>query len=273
MNTLEMNCNHPMSPNPILNALQFEVHLADECNLNCQMCDHFSPLAKPNHLRADAFTCDVARLSALFHANATYIRLLGGEPLLNPQTPRIIEIARNAFPFAALELYTNGILLRQQTSEFWNSCAENALKIIVTKYPIGFDYPALERAAAHHGVAFAYSNPDTIKTSWHYPLDLIGGDAAENHAHCQLANRCVMLKNGYLYPCTVAPNIDHFNRYFGLRLPLERLDCISIYEDISGDDILSFLSKPIPFCRFCAVFRRTEEHQWAKSRRVLAEWT
>lgn len=27
-----------------------EVNLADHCNLNCQCCDHFSPIAKPTFL-------------------------------------------------------------------------------------------------------------------------------------------------------------------------------------------------------------------------------
>ena len=42
-----------------------EVNLADHCNLNCQCCDHFSPLAKPTFLDYDQYVKDLQRLSEL----------------------------------------------------------------------------------------------------------------------------------------------------------------------------------------------------------------
>lgn len=77
--------------------IQYEVHLADHCNLNCQMCDHFSPLANENFLSPDHYASDVERLSELFDHDANYIRLLGGEPLLHPQVVRFLKFQGSIF--------------------------------------------------------------------------------------------------------------------------------------------------------------------------------
>ena len=36
-----------------------EVNLADHCNLNCQCCDHFSPIASETFLDFDQYVCDI----------------------------------------------------------------------------------------------------------------------------------------------------------------------------------------------------------------------
>ncbi|GBF33353.1 hypothetical protein DCCM_2452 [Desulfocucumis palustris] len=254
--------------------IQFEVHLADHCNLNCQMCDHFSPLAEESYLTPEQFMRDIERLSYLFNECASYIRLLGGEPLLNPRVADMFSIARRGFPSANIELYTNGILLPDQNRLFWQSCCENAVNIVVTKYPIGFDYRKIELLCEEHGVRLFYNNPEPIKTSWHLPLDISGSNTAvEQHRKCDMANRCIMLKHGRLYPCTVAPNIEHFNRYFSMNLCLSPNDGIDIFEDVTAEQILSFLCMPIPFCRYCAIERQTYHHVWQTSKRQLSEWT
>ena len=82
-----------------------------------------------------------------------------------------------------------------------------------------------------------------------------------------------MLKNKKIYTCTVAPNIEHFNKYFNKNLPLCDNDGIDIYKVKSIDEILEFLSKPIPFCKYCNVNGRTFGHEWRRSEKLIEEWT
>ena len=42
-----------------------EVNLADHCNLNCQCCDHFSPIAKKTFLDFEQYVRDIHRISEL----------------------------------------------------------------------------------------------------------------------------------------------------------------------------------------------------------------
>ena len=46
--------------------LQLETHLVEHCNLNCQMCTHFSPLARPQCTEVESFSRDMQRLQELF---------------------------------------------------------------------------------------------------------------------------------------------------------------------------------------------------------------
>lgn len=258
-----------------LQQLQFEVHLVDHCNLNCQMCDHFSPLAEKYFLCPEEYECDIRRLSQIFNHQAKYIRLLGGEPLLHPQIVRFIQISRLYFPDTNLELYTNGLLLPKQTPDFWNACREFSTVIAVTKYPIDFDYTQVESLAQNNNVKLIYIivNDEVEKTSWHLPLDLKGKqDPIGNFFKCDMGNVCIFLKHGNLYPCTVAPNAIHFNHYFNKNIHLSDDDCINIYH-ADADDILEFLKNPIPFCKYCDIERRKENILWSTSQKKISEWT
>ena len=43
--------------------MHLEFHLADHCNLNCQCCDHFAPIADNYFLDLDEFERDMSRLA------------------------------------------------------------------------------------------------------------------------------------------------------------------------------------------------------------------
>lgn len=94
----------------------------------------------------------------------------------------------------------------------------------------------------------------------------------KGRAKCSHANNCIMLKDGWLYTCTVAPNIEHFNRKFGQTLYLSEKDSIDIYKAESIDEITKFLASPIPFCRYCNVNGREYDLEWGQSTKSISEW-
>ena len=201
---------------------------------------------------------------------------MGGEPLLHPDITQFMKIARNNFPNTRIEIVTNGILLNQQNEEFWNACKEFDVTIVPTKYPLNIDYDKAKETAKSYGVKYEYynNNEDILKTSFHIPLDVEGRqNAAENFTNCFHANWCVMLKNGKLYTCTVAPNIEHFNKHFGYSIPLSERDGIDIHKAESIDEILEFLARPIPFCKYCNVNGRSYGRKWGTSKKDISEWT
>lgn len=257
-------------------SLRFSVHLVEHCNLNCWGCDHFSPLAQNEFTDPMRFEKDFRRLSELFHGNARRIRLMGGEPLLHPQINAFLQIARTCFKKAKINVVTNGVLLMQMGDDFWDTCRQFAINIEITKYPIHLNLAAIQQKAHNSGVTLEfYGKTDvTQKTSYHVPLDVTGGqEPRRNYFHCFHANNCIFLKDGRLYTCTVAPNIGHFNAYYGLAIPLTQADAIDIYQAKSAREIMRFLAKPIPFCRYCLVEKRTFNHPWRTSERDISEWT
>ncbi len=251
-------------------------HLADNCNLRCWGCDHFAPLAEENYVDINIFESDIKRLSELLNQRLQIIKLMGGEPLLNKQINEFMCIARKHFPHTRIEIVTNGILLSTKKGDFWNCCREQNITIVITKYPLEINYDKIQDIANSYNVGVElYGNTgEAIKTSYHIPLDVEGKqNPIENFLNCFHANNCVMLKQGKIYPCTVAPNIEHFNKYFGYNIPLGPNDGLDIYKANSEKEILDYLSRPMEFCKYCAVKNRTFGHPWSQSNKNISEWS
>lgn len=255
--------------------LQFETHIVEHCNLNCQMCTHFSPLAQTEFADINMFEKDLQRLHELFVDDVTYIMLLGGEPLLHPLLTQFLKIARKTFPYTDIILYTNGILIPKMNEKFFETCKVNKILIVLTRYPIQMDYSVVNNLLDKYGINYKYCNtPGREKKSTHYPLDTMGNQNSKNSfLNCDMANRCIFLKNGKLYTCPMIPNVHHFNKYFNYNFEVTQKDYVDIYESINKTEILEFLASPPPFCRYCDVSNRSILHDWKRSKRSIEEWT
>lgn len=254
-----------------LEKIQFEVSLVEHCNLNCAMCDHFSPLAEPSYLPIELFKKDIARMSEIFNREASYIYLVGGEPLLHPEINETLALTRHYFPTTDIRIFTNGLKLPLMSESFWKVCSRHNITISVSKYPIKFDYKTILRLMDDKNVHWVLSDPHKIKKMVHCPLDYSGSqNKEENFAHCYYSNNCIQLKNGRLYPCTIAPNVYHLERFLDFKLPFTD-NAVDIYNVNSLDDILNLLNSPIDFCRFCRVNERTVV-DWKPSSRTKEEW-
>jgi len=90
-----------------------EVNLADHCNLNCQCCDHFSPIATKTFLDFDQYVKDIKRLAKLTGGKIGLMKLQGGEPLLNERLIDYMKVTREVFPDSHICVFTDGLLLNQ----------------------------------------------------------------------------------------------------------------------------------------------------------------
>lgn len=255
--------------------LSFEVALAEHCDLNCAGCEHFSPLAEPEFADFEEVARDFARLSSLSRGHVNQIRLLGGEPLLHPDLLKFLKMAREYFPDGDISIVTNGIKLLNQPEIFWQTCKENRITIRPTKYPISLNYEEMEKCAAEHEVEYHYyNNSAVIKTMRLYRMDVNGmQNATRNFWGCHLGNRCLYMQHGRLYTCAFAPTARHFSRYFGVDLKELPEDSIDIYQASSVQEIMEFLAKPIPFCRYCMPDKTTWGTPWHQTERLIEEWT
>ena len=275
-NMNKYNLNRLKRITPQARLATVSVHLVEHCNMNCYGCDNFSPLAEESYENIQNFEKDIKRLAELTNGELCTLSLLGGEPLLHPDINEFLKISRAYLPSCRIEIITNGILLPTMNTEFYKACNEFDIVICPTKYPINIDYNKAEALAKKYGVKYEYftQTDEHIKTLFHIPLDLEGKqNCIENFLNCYHANHCVFLKQGRLYTCTVAPNIEHFNKFFNKNLILNNRDGIDIHKAKSLDEVLSFLAKPIPFCKYCNVKERTYETPWCTSKKEIEEWT
>lgn len=252
------------------------IHLTDHCNLNCKGCDNFSPLSPEVFADISVVEEDCARISELSDGKVGEIQLLGGEPLLHSQVIDFMAIVRKYFPTVPTKMITNGVLLLKQKAEFWEACRRNNIEIVVTKYPVKINHEAIENKAKEEGVKFSFygSTAEIEKNMQCMPIDLSGTqNACDSFLRCSAANRCIAMDNGKIYTCTTIPYIKYFNAHFNKNLPVSEKDYIDIYKAKSINEILKFIAKPMPFCRFCNQKGIIWDIGYGVSKKEISEWT
>lgn len=272
--------SHKMTPRKKEN-MMLEVNLADHCNLNCQMCDHFSPLAKPTFLNLDSFKKDMKRLKELTDGYIGLIKLEGGEPLLNDQVIEFIKVTRNFFPKTTIYLITNGLLLKywenHPKGNLWKVCHDFNVRIELTIYPISIDLEGIKRMAERYHVQLDCFSEignrglQKEKQSVKHPLDLTGNVEIWQFVSCYQFNECIALRDGKLYTCPIIPYSNYFNQYFNQNLKVSEDDYIDIYLTKNYEELADFVSRRTKFCNYCRV-RERRSCEWKQSQHTLSEY-
>lgn len=256
-----------------MDQINFEVNLANHCNLNCQCCNHFSPLAPEGFLDIAGYEKDLQRLNELYGDSIGRVMLLGGEPLLNKDIIEIMKISRKCLSNTSFYIFTNGILLSKMSEEFWEACREYQIAIKVTTYPINVDYEYWRQYAREHGVDLSDENPEPIKTTYRLPLIEEGRlNPYNNYVKCYHANQCVVLRDGRLYTCPIAAWVDNLNQHFDTHFPQLEQVSIDIYDVDDREEIDGFLKSPNAMCQYCDIYNYEYNIPWARSKCDKREW-
>ena len=96
-----------------------EYSVSYHCNLRCAGCSHLSPFSQKKFPSLESFCDDIRKLSEGLHASE--MRLLGGEPLLNPEISTYIKEAKESGIANAVSITTNGLLLHKMDDDFWEN--------------------------------------------------------------------------------------------------------------------------------------------------------
>ncbi len=225
----------------------FEYHVVDHCNLNCKGCGHCANLFNaPSFGDIDVYERDLKRLSELFEG-VGLIRLLGGEPLLNGDLKRYIEITRTYFKLAEIHIVTNGILIPSMGKDFLRFLNERGVIVDISVYP-----PVEKRLS---------TIIDTLKLSdiefnvmpveqFYKRFSLTGKfDKCEAFYNCGTAT-CHTLFDGKIAPCIVPFSTEKLNREFNINIPID--GWIDLFEnEIDGDTINERLKQPFELCSHC----------------------
>lgn len=246
----------------------FEVHVVDHCNLKCKGCSHFSPLVT-NKEFADynLFKKDIKRLSEIY-SNIKEFRILGGEPLLNPNLTDFLIYSRRVLPKSNISLVTNGTLLDRQNHYFWDTCKENNVTIKLSNYPIDINKESIVSKCKAYGIALNIS----VSRNQFFKFINIKGDSNPNRSfkNCKTMLAYPILKNGHIYPCAFACLYKIFNKFSDKQIITEDdYNRIDIHSH-TAIEITKFLKQSIPLCEFCITKRPT--FKWGISKKNTNEW-
>lgn len=258
----------------LFKACHLEIHLADHCNLNCAGCSHYSPLANPTFCDISQLHYSLSKLSDFANEFRT-IRLLGGEPLLNPEVADVIKAVRSYFPNTHIELLSNGIMLMSPYAEhinetFWESCRKNNIVISISIYPTRTDDNFIKKVCLEKGVKFNIYGDRTKNSCFKlYSLNPKRQGCRMNYYRCREID-FLQLADGKIFSCAQCAYVGHLNRALGYNFEPRKGDYIAVDSIDSIFALRLFRLKSKPFCKYC-VFPR-QQTDWHLSERKSAEW-
>lgn len=249
-----------------------EFHVADHCNLNCANCEHYSGLVKKQVFPVfEKFSKDLRQLRKYIDTIGL-IRILGGEPLLNPQIEDYIKLVSEVYPESVIRVVTNALLLKSMPDSFYetlNSCQEGS-GVHISLYPVMKDHiePVIS-LLKEKGTTYVIS---PVMDTFRKQQSLIPADDEEliqKYTHCYQKG-CVNLYDGKLASCFLPFTTKYFNEYFGKNLPED--GAVDLYEDgLKIEKIMHRLSTPFERCRYC---RKPVEQPWhvIHEPSILEDW-
>lgn len=245
----------PASPSrpPKLWRPSVEVNVTEHCNLSCYGCNHASPILAEEFLSVDAFIADFEALGEVFHSDE--LRMVGGEPLLHPQLPRIVAEAKRIGIADRIVLYTNGVLLHRMQPRVWELLDE----IRVSAYPGVTRRLGDEDCAAS---AKQYGVRLDIDYIGHFRQTLLNeriedGDlVASIYRDCKEKGEwsCHILRRGKFYKCPIAAVTAERLRMLGIEFHERPGDAVQVAGNPNlREDLRRYLAeeRPLAACAYC----------------------
>lgn len=235
----------PMLQDPYLPYLEF--HVADHCNLNCKYCTHYSPLVQqPVYTEYERFAADLRQLKK-YIADIGVIRILGGEPLLNPELDRFIGLTRELYPASIITVVTNGMLIDRLEPSLIEAMKKNMAFFHISFYP-----PLKEKVQEIQKFLYEQQIPYTITamiTEFNKTQTMTPQPDEDFFYRCFQAS-CTCLHEGKAAPCYAPFTTKYFNEAFGKELPVD--EGIDLYDETLTAPVLKAeLLIPMERCRYC----------------------
>jgi GTP 3',8-cyclase len=182
-------------------ALACELNVVHHCNLACRACSHRAPEASPYFASPDRVFRDLSNLARNYHCS--YVRLVGGEPLLHPAVLEVAEAVVRSGIADHVRIHTNGTLLSRVSNRFWAAVDQ----VHVSTYP-GFEQSRAEiegwkRKAAEHHAALKISSISTFRETYSEQGTLNTRLIRHIYSTCRQAHlwHCHTVSEGYFFKC------------------------------------------------------------------------
>ena len=249
-----------------------EVHASDHCNLNCKNCSMFCGLVdKPVFPDYDEFEKGIDRLKTYF-SHIKKFRVIGGEPLLNPELGRFLIKIRQTYPYTDIRLISNGILVMQMSEELIHTIKENDVTFIVTQYTaLKASIDRIKAFLDDRGI----KNIVTEAVLEFQKIYNAKGDSPieENFYRCHWKGSCATMYGTRIATCFPPFVLHYLSDAFSLNIPISGIIDLS-GDGLSAKEIRKRMHTPFDLCRYCAPKGSWSDWEvMTKGSRNLSEWS
>jgi organic radical activating enzyme len=230
-----------------------EYNLTEHCNLKCAGCNHASHQLPKKFAVLTECQRDLMALAQVLQLDE--LKFVGGEPLLHPELPEFLRMARAVGIADQITLVTNGVLLPKMP-EFIYSLID---RLWISDYPsvkLQLDLQRIESLCQEHDVVLWHKPTPTFQLSLiNHKLQ----DAAlvqEIYSQCGYAHlwSCHTIHEGRYYKCSPAPFIPARLALAGIPYVAAKTDSVVLNENPNlHAELAAYLAdeKPLSACSHC----------------------
>lgn len=148
----------------VYNPEGLEINASLQCNLSCKSCAHLSPLYRKKNADPEMVRKDLEVLSKCYHAS--YVKIMGGEPLLNPNLVDLIKSVISTGVADEILLTTNATLLHNAPEELWEAIDSLELSLYPSRLPDQEKIESFKSKAATHKVKLLINYYENFRISY-----------------------------------------------------------------------------------------------------------
>lgn len=227
-----------------------EIHVAEHCNLNCKNCSMFCGLVETCDFPCyQEFEEGIKQLKNFF-PHIKKFRIIGGEPLLNPELDKYICLIRNVYPYTDIRLISNGILVTKMSDQLIQTIIDNDVTFIVTQYiSLKHSIDEINRFLSKTGIRYIVTE---ALLEFQKIYNALGdSDIDENFYRCHWKGSCATMYGTKIATCYVPFVIHYFSDKFNLAI--EETGKIDLMEEgLTAQEIIKRMHTPFDMCRYCA---------------------
>jgi organic radical activating enzyme len=227
---------------------------AVHCNLHCADCWAVSPYLSAHFPSLGQMEADLSLLGAVLHARE--LRLLGGEPLLNPELGELAQMGKQSGIAESVAIFTNGRLLHKMDELTWRNIDSLMVSVYPEAPPSDAVMAEVADLARKHNVQLRVLRRHQFHTrivTAPHPPDLT---TRLIYQTCRPAHydHCHRVHEGRLYQCYIPLALSGYLERLGQDRYLPEWDGLSLSDQSNlftavKDYLLS--PEPLQACRYC----------------------
>jgi len=235
----------------VFNPEGIEVNAVLHCNMSCKSCAHLAPLFQKKVVDLETMRRDLEMLSHSYHAS--YVKIMGGEPLLNPNLLELIKVAANSGIADEILLATNATLLHRAPEELWDAIDSLEISLYPGRLPDNERIESFKSKAASHKVKLLINYYNNFRSSYSEKRNKDINLVQDVYNTCKMAHfwRSHTVIDGWFFRCPQSvfipqQNVDGGwnNEVDGLRISSKPEFAESLYKFLTR-------SKPLKACEYC----------------------